>query len=163
MTQSAEALDALFAARHSCRAFLPDLVTRQVIEQIVKTAQRTPSWCNAQPWGITITSGTETDRFRDALQAEVACGTPNPDLDFPAAYTGPYQQRRRACGWQLYDAVGVTKDDRAGSTRQMMRNFSLFDAPHCVILSSPAELGPYGAMDCGGFVSAFCLAAHARW
>lgn len=42
-----------------------------------------------------------------------------------------------------------------------MRNFDLFDAPHCAILSSPRELGPYGAMDCGGFVTAFTLAAQA--
>ena len=43
----------------------------------------------------------------------------------------------------------------------MMENFNLFGAPHCAILSSPAELGPYGAMDCGGFVTAFTLAAQA--
>ncbi len=43
----------------------------------------------------------------------------------------------------------------------MMENFALFGAPHCAILSSPAELGPYGAMDCGGFVTAFTLAAQA--
>ena len=43
----------------------------------------------------------------------------------------------------------------------MMENFNLFGAPHCAILSSPVELGPYGAMDCGGFVAAFTLAAQA--
>jgi nitroreductase len=44
---------------------------------------------------------------------------------------------------------------------QMMRNYALFDAPHVAILHSPAELGPYGAMDTGGFVTAFTLAATA--
>ena len=43
-----------------------------------------------------------------------------------------------------------------------MRNFDLFDAPHCAIISSPAELGAYGALDCGGFVTAFTLAAQAE-
>ena len=43
-----------------------------------------------------------------------------------------------------------------------MRNFDLFDAPHCALVSSPAELGPYGALDCGGFVTAFTLAAQAE-
>ncbi|MFT7593051.1 MAG: nitroreductase [Paracoccaceae bacterium] len=167
MTLPPADLDALFAARHSCRAFRPDPVPRDVIEQIIATAQRVPSWCNAQPWGITVTSGAETDRFRAALMAEVTSGAPKPDMekpdmDFPTAYTGPYQERRRTCGWQLYDAVGVEKGDRAGSARQMMQNFSLFSAPHCVILSSPADLGAYGAMDCGGFVTGFCLAAQAQ-
>jgi len=162
MTITPAALDALFVARHSCRAFRPDPVARGVIEQIISTAQRVPSWCNAQPWEVTVTSGAETDRLRTALLDEVATGAPKPDMDFPAAYTGPYQERRRTCGWQLYDAVGVEKGDRSGSARQMMQNFSLFGAPHCAILSSPADLGAYGAMDSGGFVTGFCLAAQAQ-
>lgn len=155
-------LEALFAGRHSCRAFLPDPVPRETIEKIVATARRAPSWCNAQPWQLIVTDGAETDRFRAALLQEAAIATPAPDLPWPTRYAGIYQERRRTCGWQLYEAVGVEKGDRAGSARQMMENFALFGAPHCAILTSPADLGPYGAMDCGGFVTAFTLAAHAH-
>ena len=155
------ALNTLLAQRHSCRAFRPDPVPRSEIAEILDSARRVPSWCNAQPWHVIVTSGEETDRFRRALMHEAETGTPAPDLPFPSSYSGVYQDRRRACGWALYDAVGVQKGDRAASARQMMQNFSLFGAPHCAILSSPAELGPYGAMDCGGFVTAFALAAQA--
>ena len=161
MTTSATELDALFVARYSCRAFRPDPVPKGVIEQIVSIARRVPSWCNAQPWQLNITSGAETDRFRAALQNEVAAGSPVPDLDFPTGYFGVYKDRRRTCGWQLYEAVGVKKGDRAASAAQMMQNFALFGAPHTAIVTSPAELGPYGAMDSGGFVTAFTLAAQA--
>lgn len=161
MTADLEALDALFAMRHSCRAFRPDPVARSTIEAITSTARRAPSWCNAQPWQITITGGAQTDLFRAALQQEVTEGTPTPDLPFPTSYSGVYQDRRRTCGWQLYEAVGVEKGDRAGSARQMMQNFALFGAPHVAIISSPTELGPYGAMDSGGFVTAFTIAAQA--
>lgn len=154
-------LDALFAQRYSCRAFQPDLVPRDVIQGIVATAGRSPSWCNAQPWQLVITSGDETEAFRKALLEEVAIGTPAPDLPFPSGYSGVYQDRRRTCGWQLYESVGVQKGDRAGSAAQTMKNFELFGAPHMVMVSSPVELGPYGALDCGGFVTAFCLAAQA--
>jgi len=162
MNMTLPALDTLMAARHSCRAFRPDPVPREVIGRILTTARRTPSWCNAQPWNLVITSGAETDAFRAALLAEAETGSHQPDIPFPASYSGPYQQRRRTCGWALYDAVGVEKGDRAGSAQQGMRNFALFDAPHCVIVSSPVELGTYGAMDCGGFVTAFTLAAQAE-
>ncbi len=155
-------LDALFERRQSCRAFRPDPVPRAIIKAIIAAARRAPSWCNAQPWQLTLTSGAETDRFRSALQHEARNGTPQPDLSWPTRYAGVYQDRRRTCGWQLYEAVGVEKGDRAGSARQMMENFALFGAPHCAILSSPADLGPYGAMDCGGFVTAFTLAAEAH-
>lgn len=155
-------LDALFTARHSCRAFRPDPVPRPVIEAIVSTARRAPSWCNAQPWQVTLTSGQATEDFRAALLHEVETGAPKPDLDFPARYSGVYQDRRRACGWRLYEAVGVPKGDRAASARQMGENFKLFGAPHMALISSPAELGGYGAMDCGGFVTAFTLCAQAH-
>ena len=162
MTMTPEALHDVFAARHSCRAFRPDQVPRAEIEQILNTACLVPSWCNAQPWKIALTSGAETDRFRVALQKEVDSGTPKPDLPFPARYTGVYRERRSETGWQLYDAVGVKKGDRAGSARQMMQNFALFGAPHCAILSTPADLSPYGAIDCGSFVTGFTIAAQAR-
>lgn len=154
-------LDQLLAERHSCRAFRPDPVPKTLVEQILSSASRAPSWCNAQPWNVIVTSGTETDAFRKALQHEVATGAPEPDLPFPTEYTGIYQERRRECGWALYEAVGVQRGDRAGSAQQMMENFALFGAPHCAIISSPTELGPYGAMDTGGFVMAFTLAAQA--
>lgn len=162
MAMTPEDLDALMAARFSCRGFRPDAVPRATIETIVATARRAPSWCNAQPWQLTITSGPETDAFRAALQAEVTTGKAAPDLPFPSGYSGIYQDRRRACGWALYEAVGVTKGDRQGSAAQTMKNFDLFGAPHCAVLSSSAELGPYGALDCGGFITAFALAAQAQ-
>jgi nitroreductase len=161
VTPDLQSLNTLFDARHSCRAFRPEPVPRAVIEDILRTAQKVPSWCNAQPWKVTVCSGAEADRLRAALLKAAEGGGHSPDLPFPDGYSAEYQQRRRDCGWALYEAVGVQKGDRAGSARQMMENYRLFGAPHCAILSSPAELGSYGAMDCGGFVAAFTLAARA--
>lgn len=159
----AETLHRIAAARFSCRAFRPDAIPDDTIREIVATAGRAPSWCNAQPWQLVITRGAETDRFRDALHAHASSGpAPQPDLPWPEGYPGIYGERRRAVAWQLYDAVGVEKGDRAASGRQMLENFRLFGAPHVAILHSPAALGPYGALDCGGFVMGFCLAAAAR-
>lgn len=160
MTQL-DTLNDLLQARFSCRAFRPDPVSQDQIAQIIDAARHAPSWCNAQPWQIIVTSGDETDTFRTALQAEVQHGQPQLDMKGPDNYPGVYGERRREVGWQLYEAVGVQKGDREGSQKQMLRNFSLFDAPHVAILTSPKALGGYGAMDCGGFVMAFTLAARA--
>ena len=161
MSDAYDTMDAVFAARFSCRAFTSDPVPQSDIERIVSLARRVPSWCNAQPWQLVITSGEETDRFRTALQDEVAAAGHLPDIPFPESYSGVYQDRRRTCGFQLYESVGIDRGDRAGRTAQMLRNFALFDAPHVAIVTSPAELGPYGALDCGGFVTAFTTAAQA--
>ncbi len=153
-------LDALMHQRHSCRRFRPDPVPRPIIEQIITTAQKVPNWCNAQPWHLTVTSGAETERLRSLLQRAATSDTPCPDLDWPDRYSGVYRDRRRDCGWQLYESVGVEKGDRAAAARQTMENFALFGAPHCALISCPAELGPYAALDCGGFVATFTIAAQ---
>src|SRR3546814_5855068 len=98
-------------------------------------------------------------RFRDAL-AQPAPAVP--DLPFPEDYPDEYRMRRRECGLQLYDAVGVAHGDRAASGAQAARNFVLFDAPHVAIVTSRRELGVYGAVDCGAYVGTFLLAAQAH-
>jgi len=155
-----ETLNALLHRRHSCRAFLPEPVPEQTIRQIINVAGRVPSWCNAQPWQVIVTGGTETDALRRVLR-QATQSDPDPDYDWPKSYSGVYQARRREVGWQLYNAVGVEKGDRAGAARQSARNFDLFHAPHAAIIHAPEELGTYGALDCGGFITAFTLAAEA--
>lgn len=156
----ADMLDALLRARHSCRAFRPDPVPRATIERIVETAQRTASWCNAQPWHVIVTSGAATEAFREGLVAHSAASPPAPDIAFPEAYRGLYLDRRRVCGFALYEAVGVARGDREGSARQAAENFRLFGAPHCAIVTSERVLGTYGVLDCGAFVSNFLLVAE---
>lgn len=147
--------------RWSCRQFLPAQVPRPLIEQILQVSQRTPSWCNTQPWQVVVTTGEGTDAFRQGLLEHVRGGAaPAPDIAFPASYSGAHQQRRRECGLALYQAVGVARGDHAGTLRQALRNFELFDAPHVAIVTTPADLGPYGAVDCGLYIGTFVLAAH---
>ncbi|WP_101068809.1 nitroreductase [Roseovarius salinarum] len=155
------ALERILAERYSCRAFRPDPVPDDTIARIVRAAGRAPSWCNAQPWQVTVTRGAETDRFRAALLATAESTAPASDLPWPESYPGVYGARRRTCGFQLYEAVGIARDDRAARKEQSMQNYRLFDAPHVAIVHSEAALGPYGAMDTGGFVTAFTLAATA--
>ena len=154
-----ETLARLLAERHSCRAFLPDPVPRATIEKILALAQRSASWCNAQPWQLIVTDGQATARFRGALQAADRMSS---DLPFPTDYRGVHGERRREGGLQLYDAVGIARGDRIASARQVARNFALFDAPHVAIVTSERALGTYGALDCGGYIATFLLTAQAH-
>ncbi len=155
-------LHALLHARHSCRAFLDAPVPQETIAQMLLDAGRAPSWCNAQPWQVTVTSGAATERFRAAMLAAFDTGSPSPDVPFPDTYSGAHLHRRRACGFQLYEAVGIGRGDREGRTAQMRANYNLFGAPHVAVITCPKELGPYGMLDCGGFITAFCLSAQSQ-
>jgi nitroreductase len=154
------AFENLLQERYSCRAFLPRQVDTDTINKILKIAQRTPSWCNSQPWQVVITRGAATDRFRDAICEYVAGHEREPDFAFPREYRGVYLERRRECGFQLYDSVGIVRGDREASARQAMENYRLFGAPHAMIVTTDEALCVSGAIDCGAWVNNFMLAAR---
>ena len=161
-------LGRLLSQRFSCRAYRPEPVPRHMIEHMLSLAQLSPSWCNSQPWQVIVTEGKGTERLREALFAHAKAdasardGTPNlqPDFPFPTAYRGIYKERQREVGWQLYESVGVAYGDRAASAAQAMRNFRLFDAPHMLLITSERDLGVYGAVDCGVYLSSLLMAAQ---
>ncbi|SDS47150.1 nitroreductase [Bradyrhizobium canariense] len=153
-------LERLLTERHSCRAFRGEPVARPAIERILSLAQRSGSWCNAQPWQVIVTMGAETDRFRSLLSQHVLGDVKLPDIPFPREYRGAYLERRRECGFQLYESVGIARGDREASGRQALENFRLFGAPHVAIVTTEEALGTYGAVDCGAFVANFTLAAR---
>jgi nitroreductase len=159
-THVAQMFGQLLAERYSCRGFLPREVERATIASILEMAQRTPSWCNAQPWQAHITSGAATERLRAALLAGVPAAKAEPEYAFPREYRGVHLERRRECGFQLYEAVGVAKGDRAASAKQGMENYRLFGAPHAMVVTCDEALGVYGVLDCGAWVNNFMLAAR---
>jgi len=151
----------LVRTRYSARKFRPEPVASETLERILELAQQTPSWCNCQPWQLVITRGEATERFRNAIYEHAKSGAkPNPDFPFPGAYLGAYRERRKVCGVQLYQALGIGKDDRAAAGEQSLENFRLFGAPHVAIVTTDEALGVYGAIDCGLYVANFLLAAR---
>lgn len=159
ISPSPASFDALLERRHSCRGFLPRPVPLETQQRILSLAQRTASWCNSQPWQVHITEGEATGRLRSVLLAPPRADEPGPDFPWPREYLGVYQARRRECGLALYDSVGIARGDREASARQARENFRLFGAPHVAIITTDEALGVYGAIDCGGYVANFLLAA----
>jgi nitroreductase len=138
-----DTLEELLGARYSCRAYKPDPVPRATIERLLTVAQRTASWCNSQPWQVKTGADAVTD------------------FPWPREYVGVYLERRRESGFQLYNALGIARGDKAAYNKQALENFKFFGAPHVAIITTSEPLGVYGAVDCGGYVSNFMLAAQA--
>lgn len=159
-TADAEVLDRLLASRHSCRGFLPQPLPRETIERLLAMARRTPSWCNTQPWHVHVVSGATLDTLREHYTARTRAGERAPDLPFPPAYRGRFQERRRECGLALYQSLGIGREDRERAHEQLLENYRFFGAPHLAVLTTEAELGVYGAVDCGSWIGVFLLAAQ---
>ena len=162
MPPSYENLRALLNSRYSCRAYKKQEVSEKDIREIISTASRVPTWCNAQPWEVLVTRGEATEKLSQLLVESTKTQQINPDFNWPTQYVGQYAQRRRQCGYQLYESIGIQKEDKKRRKEQMMLNYKFFGAPHVAIVTSDSDLGPYGSMDCGGFIAAFTIVAQAK-
>ncbi|MGE0830837.1 MAG: nitroreductase family protein, partial [Hyphomonadaceae bacterium] len=125
-------------------------------------AQMSASWCNTQPWKVHVADVAATERFRKELYA-YAVENPEltPDFEFPVGFSDVLRARRLETAWQLYNSVGIAWGDREGSYRQALENFRLFGAPHVMLVTSDADLGPYGGIDTGIFIGNLLLALQA--
>lgn len=160
---AASTLERLLSTRASCRAFTPEPVPEHTIRRILQNSQLTASWCNSQPWRVAVTRGAGTERLRDALYIAASTGaTEVTDIPFPREYRGVHLDRRRECGSQLYNAVGIERTDHARRQQQALRNFEFFGAPHVAVIHTDEALGPYGAVDCGAYVTNFLTSAAAH-
>jgi nitroreductase len=156
-----EMLSSILMSRHSCRGFQDERVPTHDIERMLEMAQRTPSWCNTQPWKISIVSGDARTRLSEALLDMALTGTKEPDLEAPSEYVGIYKERRQDSGYALYESLGIDRKDHQRRVDQSLENFRFFGAQHVAIISTDRQLGPYGAVDCGAYLSTFLLAAEA--
>lgn len=150
----------LLATRYSCRAFRDEPVPDEVVDRLFTLAQRTPSWCNTQPWQVHLLSGEALTRFGKELGEHAMTSPQDADLGLPA-YEGVHAERRRESGYGLYSALGIEREDRTGRALQMLKNFSFFGAPHSAVITTDRALGAYGAVDCGGYVTTLMLGAQA--
>jgi nitroreductase len=156
-----EAVEALWRERRSIRAFTPEPIEPAVLAQLFTAAQRAPSWCNVQPWRVAVTAPPKTAALAAAMQAAARAGFPQAEIPFPMEYPPPYKAHRNACGAALYQAIGVTREDKAGRYAAWLRNYAFFDAPHVAVVSCDRRLGPYAYVDVGVWLGFVLTAATA--
>lgn len=162
MTPDLETLSRVLGARKSVRAFLPSPIPRERLAAVFAAAQHAPSWCNTQPWRVVVTEPPKTDVVRDALVTAAKSGLPSPDVPFPIDYPEPYLSHRRACGFALYGAMGIARDDKARRYDAWLRNYQVFDAPHLAVVAVDRRLGPYALIDIGVWLGQLLAAVTAE-
>ena len=152
----------LIRARNSIRGYLDKPVPRDVIESIIEVAKWAPSSMNTQPWHVHVVTGAPLDRIRKGNTDNMVAGVP-PKRDFPMreAYEGVHRQRQINVAVQLFEAMGIARDDKPRRTDWVMRGFRQFDAPVSLVLTYDKYLEPAAIshFDLGAFSHAIVLAA----
>lgn len=156
--------DAL-ATRISCRAFLDTPVSEETVRDILDRARKCPSGGNLQPWRVHVLMGRALAALVEDVRGQLAAlpiGEPTEYDIYPPDLKEPYHGRRFRCGRDLYESVGVAREDRPARIAQFQRNFSFFGAPVGMIVSIDRTLGPPQWSDVGMYILAVMLLARER-
>ena len=149
-------------SRRSIRGFRPDPVPRAMLERLLAAAARAPSGSNIQPWHVRVTQGAEKARLTAEVRAAHLAGemAPREYHYYPRQWREPYQARRRACGFGLYELAGVARGDKAAGLAQRLRNFDFFDAPVGLFFTIDRDMEQGSWLDYGMFLQSIMLAAR---
>jgi len=147
-------------ARKSIRGFKPDPVPKEVLREVLDVAARSPSSLNTQPWETTVVTGEVLDNIRRANVEMLASGAvPQPDMPFKP-YEGIYRQRQVDLAIQIFQLMGIAREDKEKRAEWMQRGFRFFDAPAAIILSVDRSLDESRPLfDIGAISQTICLAA----
>lgn len=152
-------------ARYSVRAFLDRPVDRRLVEEIIDTAKRAPSGGNLQPWHVDVLAGEPLAELKARVRTALATNPRGERTEFPVyppALAEPWRSRRYKVGEQLYESIGIPREDRPARLLQFARNYDLFGAPVGLFFSIERSFGPPQWAHLGMFIQSVALLAVER-
>ena len=160
--------------RRSTRGFLPKLVERKVLDDILRLASQAPSHSNVQPWKVYVLQGASKDRLtkkvceaNTQLNAKTS-NTQSPMSNilrgntintYPTQWVEPYLGRKKTNGKELYTLLQIPKHDTQGMQRAHLRNYEFFDAPVGMFFTINITAPESWLIDYGMFLQTLALAA----
>ena len=157
--------DEVVLGRRSIRGYKPDPVPKELIEEILSLAMRSPSSMNTQPWNFTIVSGEPLDRIRAGNTERNLAGVPHSrEFRIGKAFEGKHRERQVGVAKQLFGAMGIAREDKEGRQDWVLRGFRQFDAPVSVIITfdKDVEGNDITPFDCGAVMNGLVNAAWSR-
>lgn len=153
----------LMRSRISTRAFRDTPVSEATIRDLLDTARWSASGGNLQPWRVHVVAGAARQRVIDAVAARLAEAPFEDENSFgayPPKLWEPYRTRRFELGEQMYETLGIPREDKAGRLNHLLANFQFFGAPVGLFFSLDAAMNPNQWGHLGMFIMSVMLAAE---
>lgn len=157
-------VDSALLRRISVRAFKPDPLSRTLLREILEVSRFAPSGGNVQPWKVIAVSGSARDTVSDKAKARLADGA-NEVGDkpiYPANLWSPYRDRRHKMAEDMYELLGISRDDRPSRLAHVARNYDFFGAPVGLFLVIDRRMGHGQWAHLGMLMQSIALAAVSR-
>ena len=130
-------------SRKSVRGFTDRPVTKETIDKIINAAKWAPSSYNTQTWRIHAVAGDVLDRIRQGNTENTLAGKPHVrDFPYKEEYVDEHRQRQIDVAIQLFEAMGIGREDKEKRMDWMLRGFRQFDAPVSLVLTYDKSLEP---------------------
>jgi len=158
-------LETIVFERRSIRGYSTQPVPREVIEDVIRIAQRAPSSMNTQPWHFHVLTGEPLERVRRGNTEKMVSGSAvDREITLNHGYEGAHRDRQVEIAVQLFEAMGISRDDKARRQDWVMRGFRQFDAPVSVVITVDKELAndTIAHFDCGAVTYGLVLAAWSK-
>ncbi|MDO8635055.1 MAG: nitroreductase [Dehalococcoidia bacterium] len=147
-------------SRKSIRGYKPDPVPKKVLSEILEIASRSPSSMNTQPWEFTVIAGDVMEKIKQINVEKFNSGESSPGQGITRGrYTGEYRERQVAVAVQLFQLMGIAREDKEKRAEWLMRGLRFFDAPAAIIISADESLGPAAEYDIGAITQTIALVA----
>ncbi len=151
--------------RRSIRGYLQKPVPRELIEEIIDLAKRAPSSMNTQPWHFHVITGEPLERIRKGNTEKMMSGSAvDREIKMNHGYEGPHRERQIDIAVQLFEAMGIARDDKPKRQDWVMRGFRQFDAPVSIVITVDKALADdtIAHFDCGAATYGLVLAAWSK-
>ncbi len=153
-------LEQILNKRKSCRAFLDRPIESQLLRSIISKAARAPSNGNLQPWQIYIVTGAALASLKQTTKQlvddQVPLQTPEYQV-YPKPLKDIYDRRRQEIGEDLYQVLGIPREDKPKRRGQFAKNALMFNAPVGVFAYIDRSLSYGQWMDLGMYLQSFML------
>jgi nitroreductase len=144
--------------RKSIRAFTSKKISQKLIKTLLSKASRSPSGGNLQPWKIFIVNNSAMKDFLEFQQSWTEPEVPAYEI-YPPKLKEPYRTSRFELGEQMYELLGIPREDKNARIDQVMKNFEFFGAPCALFCFVDRQMGPPQWSDLGMFLQTFMLLA----
>ena len=147
-------------SRKSIRSFSNQKISSSLIRELLILASRSPSGGNLQPWKIYVINNKSMEDFLLFQESWEEPETPAYDI-YPPKLKEPFRTSRFELGEQMYDLLGIGREDKEARLLQVMKNFEFFGAPAGLFCFIDREtMGPPQWSDLGMFLQTFMLLAQ---
>ena len=145
--------------RSSIRSFLDTPVSNVLLKELLQKSSRSASGGNLQPWKIFVINESTMDDFLLFQDQWNKPETPAYEI-YPPNLKEPYRTSRFQLGEQMYELLGIPREDKQARLEQVMKNFKFFGAPCAFFCFVDRQMGPPQWSDLGMFLQTFMLLAQ---